>query len=293
MTGCIGVVTVLFNSDDVLPDFFESLARQEEVKYRLYVIDNSKTDSGCRLSRQLSERYGIDSKIIFNNFNGGIARGNNQGIELAINDDCTHILLANNDTFFEDEKILKKMLAILEKGLADLITPKIKYFGTNRIWCAGGRMLDWRGTTRHIGDGEIDAGQFNKPKYITYAPTCFMMFRKNILKSKNPMDEKYFVYYDDTDFIWSSRISGLKLYYMPEGELFHKVSYSTGGDDSDFSVYYMSRNRAYFILKNLPLFKKIFALIFLLVTRPLHYRGRFNQVMIATRDGFKLYFSKT
>ena len=39
----IGIVTVLYNSDDVLPDFFSSLAAQEDVHYRLYVIDNSAT----------------------------------------------------------------------------------------------------------------------------------------------------------------------------------------------------------------------------------------------------------
>ena len=94
----IGIVTVLYNSDKVLEDFFTSLAAQENVHYRLYVIDNGTTDSGSRLSRELAQAHGIAAVCVFNNANVGVAKGNNQGIELALADGCTHVLLANNDT---------------------------------------------------------------------------------------------------------------------------------------------------------------------------------------------------
>ena len=285
----IGIVTVLFNSDDVLPDFFESLSRQRMTSFVLYVIDNSKTDSGSQISRQLADRHGIDCRVVFNNFNGGVAKGNNQGIELALKDRCDYILLANNDTYFTDPDLLSKLIEPIERGVATLVTPKIKYFGSNRIWCAGGRMLEWRGTTRHIGDKEEDVGQFEQSGPITYAPTCFMMFPSRILTSSSPMDEKYFVYYDDTDFIWANNQRGNVLWYLASAELFHKVSFSTGGDETDFSIYYMSRNRTYFILKNFPFLKKIFAMVFMLTTRPFRYPAKISKVLTATWDGIRLY----
>ena len=82
----IGVVTVLYNSDDVLPDFFKSLASQINANYKLYIYDNSPIDSGVRLAQSLSEKYSIPAVCVFNNFNYGVAKGNNQGILQAISD---------------------------------------------------------------------------------------------------------------------------------------------------------------------------------------------------------------
>ncbi len=70
----VGVVTVLYQSDDVLADFFASLAAQAGVALRLYVIDNSATDSGSLMSRQLAEAAGLDAQVVFNDANLGGAR---------------------------------------------------------------------------------------------------------------------------------------------------------------------------------------------------------------------------
>lgn len=288
----IGLVTVLFKSDDVLPDFFESLSKQTDVRVKLYVLDNSPTDSGSRLSETLARQYGIDATVIFNNANFGVAKGNNQGIELAMKDGCEIVLLGNNDTFFPDPTTLQRLIEPLLGGKAAMVTPKIKYFGSNKIWCAGGTMVEWRGTTLHTGEMVEDEGQFETAGQITYAPTCFMAVKASAMESPRPMDEKYFVYYDDTDFVFRMTHSGHVLYYTPDAEVFHKVSFSTGGDESDFSIYYLTRNRVYFILKNLPMLKKIHALIFMTLTRPMRHQRKLPLVLRSMRDGLKLYFKR-
>ena len=45
---------------------------------------------------------------------------------------------------------------------------------------------------------------------------------------------------------------GLALWYVPEAKLWHKVSSLTGGDSSAFALQYMTRNRIYFLRKNMP-----------------------------------------
>lgn len=40
----IDIVTVLYNSREVLPDFFRSLDRQSYRDFRLYVVDNASLD---------------------------------------------------------------------------------------------------------------------------------------------------------------------------------------------------------------------------------------------------------
>ena len=101
----IGIITVLYNSDSVLPGFFSSLRDQTERRFRLYVIDNSAADSGLKLAKALAQASGVDAVFKFNDANVGIAAGNNQGIDLALADGCTHVLLANNDTEFGAETL--------------------------------------------------------------------------------------------------------------------------------------------------------------------------------------------
>jgi GT2 family glycosyltransferase len=42
------------------------------------------------------------------------------------------------------------------------------------------------------------------------------------------MDEKYFAYYDDTDFVLRAIRKGYKLWYEPTIQINHKVSSSSG-----------------------------------------------------------------
>jgi GT2 family glycosyltransferase len=65
------------------------------------------------------------------------------------------------------------------------------------------------------------------------------------------MDEKYFVYYDDADFVWRMNHQNIRLLYVPTSQVAHKVSFSTGGSESPFSLFYCTRNRLYFSRKNL------------------------------------------
>lgn len=292
----IGIVTVLYKSDDVLPDFFTSLAAQVDSSFhqRLYVIDNSPDDSGTKLSEQLSAKYGIDAVCIFNNHNGGVAAGNNQGIRQALADGCSHILLANNDTVFPPGTISGLLSGLLSEK-ATAITPKI-YFHTpaapKLLWYAGAPFSAWTTRGPHRGMGKPDLGQYDRREDTEYAPTCFMLVDSGIFGCIGLMDEQYFCYYDDTDFVFRLRRFGARLVYDPSHCVDHKVSSSTGGDESPFSLFYMNRNRVYFARKNLRGLQKIFALTYMTLTRLPRTmrmdRASAERVWAGFREGWKL-----
>ncbi|WP_341313073.1 glycosyltransferase family 2 protein [Paraburkholderia sp. IMGN_8] len=268
----VGVVTVLYQSDDVLEDFFASLKVQDGVLLKLYVIDNSATDSGSIMARELATLAGIETEIVFNNANAGVARGNNQGIAMALADGCEYVLLANNDVDFLDPATIAKLVAPISAGTTLASIPKIFYHGTNRIWCAGGWFSPLKAITKHVGDGVEDHGQFDRSAFTEYAPTCFMLLHKSVFDRVGMMDEKYFVYYDDADFVWRMNRQEIHLLYVPTSQVAHKVSFSTGGSESPFSLFYCTRNRIYFSRKNLgfprSLIAEGYSLLALLVKYP-------------------------
>ena len=81
----IGIVTITYNSANVLSGFLESVFSQTYKNFILYVIDNSSKDDTKKILKSLKDSR---LKIIFNKKNIGVAKANNIGIKKAINDNC-------------------------------------------------------------------------------------------------------------------------------------------------------------------------------------------------------------
>jgi hypothetical protein len=245
----IGVVTVTFNSGSVLPQFLNCVFQQTHRNFILFAVDNASKDDTLRLLRECHDER---LRIIANPDNRGVAEGNNQGIRAAFEDDCGTILLLNNDTEFA-ENLFDRLFAGLKKHQCDMTTGKIFYFEpSDQIWCAGG----WLNRNRlfvnfHYGVGEKDTGQFDEARLVTYTPTCCVLIRRSVFDRVGLMDSKYFVYYDDVDFFYRCLQENLSLWYLPEARLYHKVSSLSGGEDSEFAIRYITRNRMYFLRKHL------------------------------------------
>jgi GT2 family glycosyltransferase len=244
----LGVVTVTYNSATVLQEFLESLQRQDLQQFRLYAIDNASEDSSVAV---MSAALDIDIAITRNAVNLGVAEGNNQGIRQAIHDGCTYVLLLNNDTVFESD-LFATLMAVAQSGGHRIVVPKIYYYDRDRvIWCAGGHFVAWRGYLgTHFGDDQPDLGQFDVDHAVDYSPTCCMLVAKDIFDTVGLMDERYFVYYDDTDFCLRAMRRGQKIWYTHQTSLRHKVGSLTGGETSPFYARMMARNKVYYLRKN-------------------------------------------
>jgi GT2 family glycosyltransferase len=244
----IGVVTVTYNSAEVLPDFLRCLWAQSHANFLLFVIDNASSDKTIELLEECGDSRLI---LIANPDNRGVAEGNNQGIRKALESGCSRVLLLNNDTEF-DETLVERLAEGLEKHSCDMICPKMFFFDEpQRIWAAGGFFQPRLGyRTQHYGEGELDRGQFDQTRAVTYTSTCCVMIRADLFARIGLMDARYFVYSDDTDFMYRALKAGATIIYLPSATLLHKVHRLTGGVNSPFTIRYSVRNKAYFKLKH-------------------------------------------
>ena len=248
----IGVVTVTYNSAAVLLPFLRCAFQQTYKDFILFAVDNASNDDTLRFLQECSDER---LRIIRNLDNKGVAEANNQGIRAALEAGCTSVLLINNDTEFD-----ATLFSLLEEGLskydAEMICPKMMYFDEpERVWAAGGRFQPWLGyRIVHLGADEIDVGQHNQVRRVTYVPTCCVLIRKEVFEKVGLMDERYFVYMDDVDFMYRAMKLGVRLIYTPEATLLHKVGRLTGGENSPFTIRYCTRNQAFFMLLHLGVF---------------------------------------
>jgi len=289
----VGIVTVTFNSGFVIRTFMNSLLKQTYIGFILYVIDNASTDATLQALGEYNDPRIV---IVRNSTNVGAAEGNNIGIRAALKDGCSSVVLINNDTAFDDD-LLYQLLLGLEQHDCDMVVPKILYFDEpEKIWSAGGYFSWLRGSARHFGLDRNDDGQFDRARFVDYSPTTCMLIRKEVFDVVGFLDASYFAYFEDTDFCYRAHQAGIKLLYISSGRLLHRVS-SLTGRDSDFTVRYCVRNHVYYVLKNFPIWQRLFylpALQFHLVAKFVLMRRKLSTFWLAEKafsEGFSLFFS--
>lgn len=245
--GKIGVVTVLYNSALVLPDFFASIDLQSYPHYIVYCVDNASQDGSATMCADHGDRY----VVIENEKNVGFAAGTNQGIRAAIRDGCEYVLFLNNDVAFGGN-LLQTLLEGMRLHNADMTTP-VMYFHepANRVLCAGGGFNRLAGNRQILyRKGETDTDQFNTDRRVDFSPACCVLARRALFERVGLLDERYFVYWEDTDWMLRAKKAGASLWFLHAAKLWHKVS-SLTGRESEFTVRYESRNHAYYFYKHL------------------------------------------
>lgn len=243
----VGIVTVTYNSRAVLEEFFSSLAAQSYTNYILYIVDSASTDETAAYT---AAHLPPQARLLPSAVNIGFAAGTNLGIRAAFADGCEAILMLNNDVVL-DREMIRHLVDALDRDRCDMTTPLMYYHQpANRIWAAGGALHPWLGyLNSHRGMGETDRGQFSKGTRVTFAPLCSVLARKAVFERAGVLDERYFTYTEDSDFMYSCMKLNITLWYVPEAKLWHKVS-SLTGNLSTFTIYYSVRGRIYFLHKH-------------------------------------------
>lgn len=245
----IGIVTVLYNSERVLYEFFRSLDKQSFKDFTLYVIDNASSDDSLNKAMELSKDVSFQCVFFPEPKNWGIAKGNNIGIKAALKDGCEYVLLSNNDVVLNNTDTIELMLNRIKQGDVGIITPKIcLYSNPTIIWAAGGMFKKPAIGIKHIGAYQQDCEKYNEDRIINYSPTCFVLITKGVFDSIGMMDETFFVYCDDTDFMYRAKEHGIKILYFPQTSILHNESACTG-KGSEFKIYQISKNQLIYVKK--------------------------------------------
>lgn len=251
------VVSLLnFNGKQNTLDCLKSLGniRKDNFKLSILVVDNASTDGSIESIK------GDGVKLIENKKNLGFAGGHNVAIKCALESGADYVLILNNDTYV-DENFVEKLLEVAEKdSRIGILAPKIYFapefeFHKDRysqkergriLWYAGGG-IDWANIIGyHRGVDEVDKGQFDNIEGTELATGCCMMIKRDVFSKVGMFDDKYFLYYEDSDFSIRAKNKGFKIMYVPKSVIWHKNAGSAGGSGSKLQDYYITRNRLLF-----------------------------------------------
>lgn len=291
----VAVILVNYNGRQYNMACIDSLlVQQGDFALRIIVVDNASKDGSMRL---IQERYGTDTRIetVFLDDNYGFSYANNVGIRRAASWKADYFLLLNNDTEVEKD-MLAQLLACAGRHPDSMIAPKICYSDhRDVIWSAGGAVSPVIRKVRHIGLYQKDTGQFEQEGQIAFATGCCLLLPGRVIEEAGYLDERFFLYYEDTEYSFRLQKKGIPIYYCPKARLYHKVGASSRGADSPLCAYYIARNwllcNSMYLGWRYPLFLGYYALNRAVCCALWLLRGRADLVR-ATGRGIRDYWRK-
>ena len=285
----LAIIIVNYHSHQLVKACVDSLQACCADNYKVIVVDNSEPTEKSKLENELP-----DIAILPAGSNIGFAAACNVGINHAKDLNMDYYLLLNPDTRAEADFIKPMLNAMrLNPGLG-MISPKILKDDKERgLWFAPGKINWWRGKIGHDNATiSSDKGMITA-EFLT---GCVMLLRASAVAEVGLMEEKYFLYFEDTDYSLAFRNAGWDLAYLPESEILHAPS-STTGYLSELYLYYFARNQILFMKKWAKLYHLlVFQSISLLVMLPAAVayfgvlkqdRKRMQAYINGCLDGFK------
>ena len=237
----ITVILVNYNggayNDKCIASILSSTIKE---RLEIVVVDNASTDDSLK---ELNAHWGDNDRvhILPLNQNYGFSKGNNEGIRWAIARGGRFFLLLNNDTEIEADAI-EKMFDCYRQS-EGIIVPKVLYADERgTIWCAGGIFSGIIKKSVQRGLNETDKGQYDKSGNCDFANGCCMLLSDKIIDRLGYLDERFFLYYEDTEYSFRAWKRGICVRYCAESKVYHKVNGSTKGNEKPDNAYYITRN---------------------------------------------------
>ena len=99
---------------------------------------------------------------------------------------------------------------------------------------------------------ERDRGQYDEPADIFAWCGGAVLLRRAYLDDVGLFDERFFLYYEDTDLAWRGRLAGWRYVYVPNSTVRHRHAASSGGEGAALFRFYVQRNRLLMLVRSAP-----------------------------------------
>lgn len=216
----------------------------------------------------------FDVALIITSNNRGFSAGNNIGIRYAVQDPlCNYVWLLNNDTVIPAETLQSLVDFHQQESKKNKIGivghPLFHYKAPHLLQVFAGKFNPFSGKSSHIGeDGQVN---FSKEKF-DYPIGASMLVSVDYLMEVGLMDERYFLYFEEMDWVISGRKFGWRAAIAKNVFIYHKHGSTTGNHNSDrseFSDNVVLESRILFYKKNYPwlIFVPIFMTPFIIFNR--------------------------
>ncbi|MCP4572416.1 MAG: glycosyltransferase [bacterium] len=224
----LAVVIVHYNTSDDLARCLESLnAYGPPDDFRIVVVDNASRDEGLA---EVHRRF-PDCEWIFNADNQGYSRGCNRGLAAV---EAEYYLLLNPDVVVKPGALARLLEFADAHPRAGIIGPQLlNEDGTIQHSCRRfytfwtlvlrrtflGRLFpDSRPVRRHL----MQDFDHRSARPVDWLLGGCLLVRRSAVDRTGPMDERFFLYFEDVDWCYRMWRAGCEVLYTPDARFVHR-----------------------------------------------------------------------
>lgn len=225
----IAAVILNYRTPDMVVACLESVLPELDPQLdAVVVVDNASGDDSVeKLERAIAERGWGRVELVVSARNGGFAAGNNLGIARV---EAEAYLLLNSDTLVRPGAVARLWQTLQEHPELGLLGPRIEFEdGTPQGSCFRlptplSELIAASGTApvRRLLAGwdiHLPAGAPARPP--DWTSFCAVLIRGETLQRAGPLDEGFFMYYEDVDYCRRVREAGFVIGHTPDARVVH------------------------------------------------------------------------
>lgn len=213
----ISIIIVAYNSREWLPDCLDSITKQNYQSIEIILVDNGSTDTtGMWIASSYPQvkYYRLDKSVSF-------SKAINIGVKEA---EGEFVLFLNPDTWLDHQAVSEMYAQAFENPGCGAIAAKLKF-----LWAPGflnglGNRVEAFSWGTDNGLGHLDLGQFDDWAELPSACFAAALIPKNAWEMVGPIDEKFPMYYEDSEWSYRARGKGYKIIAAPQAIVYHAFS---------------------------------------------------------------------
>ncbi len=245
----VGVVVIHYGDKEDTFECLRSLKKSTYPHTKYYIVDNGTNT----LKNAEIQRYLPGALLLTNKQNRGFSAGCNKGIQRALQDNCSYILILCNDLIVTPD-IIQQLLKPMDDATIGITGSAIMYYKQReKIWFAGGYVNRFFCFTRHTNMNR-SIRVFQHDALTDFITGTALMIRREVFDTIGVFSDAYFLYFEDVDFCIRAKQHGFFVKVITKPLVYHKVSASTGikGENklNALRAYYYARNPFIFMKKN-------------------------------------------
>jgi len=224
---------------------------EEKIPAEIIVVDNNSTDGSIEFIKSLTSSRVNELKkkksnslinnslikLIKNKKNLGFAKANNQGIKIARGE---YILLLNSDTIVPEGAISQTLYWLSNHAEAGVATCRLLN-KDKTIQATGGffpnllNIFTWafflddlpftnkliKPFHPHPPRFWLRENWYNKTRQLDWVTGAFFMIKKAVIREAGKLDEKFFMYVEETEWCYRIKKLGWQVFYYSGAKIIH------------------------------------------------------------------------
>jgi GT2 family glycosyltransferase len=245
----ISIIIITYNSSEYIYRCVESILKSfiRDISIEIIIIDNNSNEK-IGLANSIVKVYHLNRNIGYSKaLNFGIGKAKFENI-ITVNPD-TYILkdtIRNIYSYFTSlnkESIVGCKILNYDSSFQYSSRRKFPYF---KYLLPYGLKFKWFGIVNKYNYSNISENVIHQVDCISGS---FMIFPKSLFEKLDGFDERFFLYFEDTDFCTRAKKIGADILYYPEAIVYHRKYGSTTSKNYFFVRFHFYKSFIKFYLK--------------------------------------------